>query len=371
MKKKFLSLVMASAMSLSMVAGCGGTAAKDAAPADTKTETKTEAAASTEESTEEATEEEVSNGGETVKIICGYGAGGTADLVARTYAKTANSLQSDYNFVVENMTGGDGFAAATFFADEDPNEKDLLVFGYGLCYRHDLGKQFGTEEVDFDRTAMKPIGTVDDRTWIVYTTPDQSLQSIMDKAKSEGIKMSGGNPLSDCHLELGSLMALEGGKVMVVSGYEGGAEQKQGLVNGEVDVFVGTTQAAKDEVEAGTLIPILAISDKAFEGFVTPDGPITVPTVAGDAKAPELTADTDFSSCILPAGGTLAVHNGADDKFYSDMTDIMKKVWENEEYYGWIESVMLNNFQLYGDDAQKFMDDACSKAIEAYGNLSK
>ncbi len=362
MKKRLFSLAMASIMSAAVIAGCGNTAAKDAGQAS--------APAATEE-TADAAEEEVSNGGETVKIICGYGAGGTADLVARTYAKTANSLQSDYHFVVENMTGGDGFAAATFFADEDANTKDLLVFGYGLCYRHDLGKKYGTEEVDFDRTAMKPIGTVDDRTWIVYTTPDQTLESIMAKAKSEGIKMSGGNPLSDCHLELGSIMALEGGKVTVVSGYDGGAEQKQGLVNGEVDVFVGTTQAAKDEVEAGTLIPILAISDKAFEGFVTPSGPITVPTVVGDAKAPELSADTDFSSCILPAGGTLAVHKGADEKFYSDMTDIMKKVWENEEYYGWIESVMLNNFQVYGDDAQKFMDEACEKSLTAYGNHSK
>jgi len=356
MKKRLLSLVMATAMSAALFVGCGGA---------------TGATASTDsaETQEESSEEEVSNGGETVKIICGYGAGGTADLGARTYAKTANSIQSDYNFVVENMTGGDGFAAATFFADEDANTKDLLVFGYGLCYRHDLGKTYGTEEVDFDRTAMKPVGTVDDRTWILYTTPDQSLESILAKAKSEGIKMSGGNPLSDCHLELGSLIALEGGKVTVVSGYDGGAEQKQGLVNGEVDVFVGTTQAAQDEVEAGTLIPILAFSDTAFEGFTTPDGAITVPTVVGDAKAPELDASIDFSSCILPAGGTLACHEGCDDEFYNDMTEIMKQVWESEDYYGWIESVMLNNFQLYGDDAQAFMDEACEKALKAYDNL--
>ncbi len=354
MKRRLLGLGMAAAMMAMSLVGCGGSTTTGS------TEGGTDAAAESEE---------VSNGGETVKIICGYGAGGTADLVARTYAKTANSIQSDYNFVVENMTGGDGFAAATYFADEDANTKDLLVFGYGLCYRHDLGKEYQTEEVDFDRNAMKPVGTVDDRTWILYTTPDQTLESILDKSKSEGIKMSGGNPLSDCHLELGSLIALEGGKVTVVSGYDGGAEQKQGLINGEVDVFVGTTQAAQDEVEAGTLIPILAFSDTAFEGFTTPDGDIVVPTVTGDAKAPELDASVDFSSCILPAGGTLACHDGCDDAFYSDMQDIMKQVWESEDYYGWIESVMLNNFQLYGDESQAFIDDACKKALAAYENL--
>ena len=364
MKKKVLGLALAGTMAMSAFVGCGASSDEAAAPAaDAGT-----AEATTEEAAPEETEA-VENGGETVKIICGYGAGGTADLIARKFAETANTNQDKYNFVVENMTGGDGFAAATFFADEDPSTKDLLVFGYGLCYRHDLGKEYGTEEVDFDRSAMYPVGTVDDRTWILYTTPDQSLQSILDKAKSEGIKMSGGNPLSDCHLELGSLIALEGGKVTVVSGYDGGAEQKQGLINGEVDVFVGTTQAAQDEVEAGTLIPILAFSDTAFEGFTTPDGDIVVPTVVGEAKAPELSADIDFSSCILPAGGSLAVHTGADQAFIDDMTQIVKDVWANENYYGWIDSVLLNNFQLYGDEAQAHYDEACEKALAAYDNL--
>ena len=122
-------------------------------------------------------------------------------------------------------------------------------------------------------------------------------------------------------------------------------------------------------VEAGTLIPILAISDKAFEGFVTPAGAITVPTVVGSAKAPELSASIDFSSCILPAGGTLATHAGADEAFYNDMMDIMKQVWASAEYSDFIESIMLNNFQVYGDDAQAFMDAACEKSKAAYGNL--
>ena len=355
-RREFLSMSAVLAAS-GILAGC---AASNAGSTST--------AASTAGST--AASEAPSNGGETIKIICGYGVGGTADLIARKYAQVANGLQKKYNFIVENMTGGDGFAAATYFADDSTSvAKELLVFGYGLCYRHDLGKEFGTEEVDFDRDAMYPIGTIDDRTWIVYTTPDQTLASILEKAKNGGIKMSGGNPLSDCHLELGSLLALEGGKVSVVP-YDGGANQKKGLTDGEVDVFVGTTQAAKDEVEAGTLIPILAISDKAFEGFVTPNGPITVPTVAGDAKAPELSKDIDFSSCILPAGGTLAVHKGADQGFIDEMTSLMKDVWNEPEYNEWIASILLNRFELYGDEAEAFIDEACEKAINAYKNLS-
>ena len=330
-RREFLSMSAVLAAS-GILAGC---AASNAGSTST--------AASTAGST--AASEEPSNGGETIKIICPYGVGGTADIVARKYGQVANQTQKKYNFIVENMTGGDGFAAATYFADDSTSvAKELLVFGYGVCYRHDLGKEFGTEEVDFDRDAMYPIGTIDDRTWIVYTTPDQTLASILEKAKNGGIKMSGGNPLSDCHLSWGSLIAMEGGKVSVVP-YDGGANQKKGLTDGEVDVFVGTTQAAKDEVEA-------------------------VPTCAGDSKAPELNPANDYESCILPAGGVLAAHKGADQTFIDEMIEITKDVWNEPEFNEWIASILLNRFEVYGDEAEAFINEACEKAINAYKNLS-
>ena len=94
--------------------------------------------------------------------------------------------------------------------------------------------------------------------------------------------------------------------------YDGGAAQKKGLTDGEVDVFVGTTQAAIEDVEAGTITPILAFSETAFEGFNGPDGAITVPGVAGDGMAPELDASKDYTGSILPSGGFIAVRTGAD-----------------------------------------------------------
>ena len=350
MKKRILALLAAMAMSLSLVA-CGA-----------KTETPAP-------STPDAPAPEAPAGTETVKIICGYGVGGTADLIARTFAQTANENQDKYNFIVENVLGGDGFAAATQFAELDPSEKQLLIFGYGLCFRHDLGKEFGTEIVEFDRHDMYPLGTVDDRSTIVYANPGTTLADIIAKAKDGGIKMSGGNPLSDYHLMLGSLCEMIGGKVQVVP-YDGGANQKKGLTDGEVDVFVGTTQAGVEEVEAGTLVPILALTDRAFEGFKTPDGAITVPSIAGDGKASELPADVDFSSCILPSGGTLACRTGADQAFIDEMIQLIKDVWNDEAYHGWIESVMLNRFELYGDEAQAHYDAACEKSKAAFANMS-
>lgn len=361
MKKRVLALAMAAAMAVSL-AGCGSKGS--GAPAETKaaSDGKTEAAA-------DANAPAAGGSGQTIKLICPYGVGGTADAIARKYALVAGKVHPEYNFIVENMTGGDGFSAANWYTDQDPSTKDLLMFGCGVAYRHDLGKAYQTEVVDFDRNDIYPVALVDDRTWIMYAKPDTSLADILEKSKSGGIKMSGGNPLSDPHLALGSLIAQEGGKVMVVP-YDGGAAQKKGLTDGEVDVFVGTTQAGQEDVEAGTMVPVLAFSDKKFEGFVGPDGPVEVPGIAGDAKDPALNADTDYSGSILPAGGFIAVRTGADQAWIDEIAQISKDVWAAPEYSDWIAEIMLNKSEAYGDDAKAYLEGGCAKALTAFETLS-
>lgn len=90
-RREFLSMSAVLAAS-GILAGCAASNAGS-----------TSAAASTAGST--AASEEPSNGGETIKIICPYGVGGTADIVARKYGQVANQTQKKYNFIVENMTG--------------------------------------------------------------------------------------------------------------------------------------------------------------------------------------------------------------------------------------------------------------------------
>ncbi|MGE4276530.1 MAG: hypothetical protein AB7E30_05045 [Lawsonibacter sp.] len=353
MFKKALTLLLTAGMALSLAA-CGQSGASSTTASSSSAASSSAAA---------------SSGSETVKIICPYGAGGTADAIARKYAKVAGELYPQYNFIVENQTGGDGFAAATSYTEGDVNTTDLLIYGYGVAYRHDIGKNYDTEIVDFDRSKIYPIASVDDRTWILYAQPGTTLASVIEKAQTGGVKMSGGNPLSDPHLALGSLLAQMGGKVTVVP-YDGGAAQKKGLTDQEVDVFVGTTQAGKEEVEAGTLVPILAFSDTPFTGFVGPNGPIDVPTIAGETKDPALDASIDFTGSILPAGGFVATRVGADQAWIDKVTEISKGVWNSDEYNGWISEILLNRFEVYDDDAVAYLDSACQKAMAAFETLN-
>lgn len=354
MKKRLVALAMATAMVASLV-GCGGAAKTE--------ETKAAAGAATE------TEAPAKAGTETIKIVCPYGVGGTADAIARKYAIVANKVNDKYNFIVENMTGGDGFAAATWYSEQPTDTKDLLVYGYGVTCRYELGTKYQTEVVEFDRHEFHPIATVDDRTWILYTSPDKDLAAVMDMIRGGNVKMSGGNALSDPHLCLGTLASLEGGNVMVIP-YDGGAAQMKALSDGEVDVFVGTSQAGKDAVEAGTIVPILAFGDKAFEGFVGPNGAISVPGIAGDAKAPELDAAKDYSAAILIGGGTIATRTGAPQAWIDEMVQISKDVWADAEYSDFIAEILLNKRECYDQDAVEFVNGIAEKGVAAFELLS-
>ena len=116
MKKRIRALVMAAAMAASL-AGCGGQTQK-AEPAAASGEAKAPA---------EEGQQPSGGSGQTVKIICPYGVGGTADAIARKYALVAGKVHPEYNFIVENMTGGDGFSAANWYTDQDPSTK---IFWY-------------------------------------------------------------------------------------------------------------------------------------------------------------------------------------------------------------------------------------------------
>ena len=350
--KKFIGVLLVVVMGLSVMVGC-----QQKKDSNSTTATK-----------ESDTTDSSGSKNEVVKIICPYGVGGTADAIARKYAKVAGELYPEYEFVVEQKTGGDGFVGAAYYQNVDPNSKELFVLGYGNAYRHEIGNTYGTEQVPYDLSAFKPLATIDDRTWIMYGNPGDTLEDILEKAKAGTLKMSGGNPLSDPHLALGSLLTIEGGKVTVV-GYDGGAAQKQGLSSGEVDVFIGTTQAGMEEVEAGTLIPILAFSENAYEGLVGPEGSISVPGLVND-RHPALDSSKDYSGSILPAGGFIAGRTGTDQEWADKVIEISKAVWNSPEYSDWIQEIGLNRLEIYGDDAQAAMNSAIEKAMNAFELLS-
>jgi len=289
---------------------------------------------------------------QTVKIIIPYGPGGTHDVVSRKFAEVG-SKYTKKPIICENVTGGDGIVAAIQYTQKKPNVPELLCTSYGKYYQ----KIIRGDQIKLDLTQIDPIGIFDDRSYILYVRNDglySNLNDVIEMSKKRPVILSAGAVGADAHLAFGGLIKAAGGDSKIAS-YEGGAQQITALINGEADVFVGTSQVGMQYVETSAVLPIATFTDKDYTGFKG----FTVPNVV----------DLGYPESAIIGGGFLSVRAGTDQKIIDEVEDLMRKVWSDPDYRDWIESIGLNIFELYGQDLDNHIQFAVKNATTAAKSL--
>lgn len=46
-----------------------------------------------------------------------------------------------------------------------------------------------------------------------------------------------------------------------------------------------------------------------------------------------------------------------------------KAVWADPEYSDWIAEIMLNKFEVYGEEAKAYLEEACERSLIAFETL--
>jgi len=285
---------------------------------------------------------------ETVKIIIPYGAGGTHDVVARKFAEVG-SKYTKAPIVCVQETGGDGLVAGINFTKKKPNVRELLTTSYGLWYQ----KIVKGDAIQLDLSKIHPVGTFDDRSYLLYVLADskyETLEDMIAESKRREVVLSAGAVGADAHLCFGGLINEAGGKSRIAS-YEGGAQQIQALLNGEVDCFVGTSQVGKQYLETGKVRAITTFKDFDFTGFEEELG-IVVPNVA----------DAGYPQSAITGGGMLSVTAGTKEEYIQDVEDLMRTVWADPEFSEFTTSIGLNIFEIYGDELTAHIEKAAENA---------
>ena len=285
---------------------------------------------------------------ETVKIIIPYGAGGTHDVVARKFAEVG-SKYTKAPIVCVQETGGDGLVAAINYTTKKPNVRELLTTSYGLWYQ----KIVKGDAINLDLSKINPIGTFDDRSYLLYVrsdSPYETLEDLIAESKKREVVLSAGAVGADAHLCFGGLINKAGGSSRIAS-YEGGAQQIAALLNGEVDCFVGTSQVGKQYLELGQVRAITTFKDFDFTGFEDEMG-IVVPNVA----------DAGYPQSAITGGGMLSVRTGTKDSYAQDVKDLMEKVWADPAFSEFTTEIGLNIFEIYGDELAKHIENAAANA---------
>jgi len=284
----------------------------------------------------------------TVKIIIPYGAGGTHDVVSRKFAEVG-SKYTKAPIICENVTGGDGIVAGIQFTQKAANVKEIMTTSYGLWYQ----KIVKGDAIKLDLSKIHPIGTFDDRSYLLYVradSPYKTLNDLIAESKKREILLSAGAIGADAHLCCGGLIHAAGGQCRLVA-YEGGAEQINALLNGEVDCFVGTSQVGKQFLELKKVRALVAFKDFDFTGFKDSMG-LVVPNVK----------DLGYPQCAITGGGFLSVVGGASEKTAKDVEDLMKKVWADPDFRNFTLEQGLNIYECYGADLAKHIKEAEANA---------
>jgi tripartite-type tricarboxylate transporter receptor subunit TctC len=206
-----------------------------------------------------------------VRIVVPYAAGGQSDVVARLFAE-ALSQAFGQQFFIENQGGAGGAIAAKNVARAEPDGQTLMITGMGThVLAPAMNKAIGFEPVkEFTHIAF--IGGSPNVFVVHPSTGVKSFPEFLSfvKGAKDGVEYvspglgSGGNSVAE-------YFASKAGVKLIHVPYRGGGTAMGDLIAGHTKMGSLTWATAREQVKAGTVVPIAMSSAERLPDF--PDIP--------------------------------------------------------------------------------------------------
>lgn len=329
--KKLLSLALAAAMALSLVAcgGCGGTSAGSAGAA----------------SSGAAAESELEYPVRSINNIIPFGAGGGTDVWNRALMDSMGSIMGQ-TVVSSNMTGGSAGSIGVQYVWDAAHD------GYTLC---------GTSETPLTIPVMtnSELTSKDWKFFIAAGSPGvlcinknagmTTLEEVVAAAQGdEGVSIAG--TTGGLWFALAKLFDSYGNVPFKWVAYDGSSTAIKGCVSSEADLVVASAGEVVEYVRSGDLIP-LCVMDKADWEF--PDYG-NIPAVT--SVVPELEAYlplSQFLGFMVPADTDAAVVEYLEEVFHEAM--------KSDKIQQFAQEQVCQIYDLTGDEASAFAAELESK----------
>lgn len=206
-----------------------------------------------------------------IRLVVGYGAGGTTDILARVLADKL-STQLGQTVVVENRTGAAGGIAAAAVARAPADGYTLFM---GTVASHGINPAL-YKKLDYDPVAdFAPVSMVAAIPLVLVVNnklPVDNVQDLIKLARKQPGQLnysSGGNG-SPVHLA-GELFARAADVQITHVPYRSGAQGNTSVISGETQLSFALMPAVLPQLKAGQLKP-LAITVKQRSALL-PDVP--------------------------------------------------------------------------------------------------
>ncbi len=247
--------------------------------------------------------------GKTVRLIVGYGAGGSADLYGRTVAENwRRHIPGQPTMIVENMPAAGSKAAATYIYNAAPKDGSVLAM-VGSNLPADSLLFPDAEKMDMNgfawlgrMVASAPFGVV----W--HTAKARSFEDL----KREETIIGGTGPASLSVMVPRAMNSLLGTKFKVVAGYTGSNEVSLAMEKGEIEAnaaysIVTLLSQRPDLLRDKKLFVLFAVSLERHPAF--PDVP-AIGEMGNDAQSKAvfrlLASSTDIGRTVIAPPGTPA-----------------------------------------------------------------
>ena len=206
-----------------------------------------------------------------VRVVVPYAAGGQSDVVARVFAESLSQAFGQ-QFFIENQTGAGGAIAAKNVARAEPDGQTLMITGMGThVLAPAMNKNVGFDPVkEFTHIAF--IGGSPNAFVVHPSTGVKTFEQFMTFVKNakDGVEYvspgvgSGGNSVAE-------YFASKAGVKLVHVPHRGGGTAMGDLIAGHTKMGSMTWATAREQVKAGTVVPIAISSEKRLPDF--PDIP--------------------------------------------------------------------------------------------------
>ena len=197
----------------------------------------------------------------TIRIVVGYTAGGTADLVSRLLAKNMSEKLGQQVFV-DNRPSAGGLLANELVANAPPDGYTLLLANSSFAYLPSL-----YTKLNFDtRKDFVPVALVATTQNLLVVHPAVPVKNVRDlialaKRKRGGLNYASAGIGGSTHLATALFMSMTDTDITQIP-YKGNSQSITDLISGEVDLTIAPIPVLLPPVNAKKLRPIATTGEK-------------------------------------------------------------------------------------------------------------
>jgi putative tricarboxylic transport membrane protein len=277
-----------------------------------------------------------------IDFIIMAGKGGGADKMARfMQAIVEENKFSSRPLVPTNKSGGSGAEALTAMKNASDPDHTIMVT---------LNSFFTTPlrnpGIGVDVQTFAPVGRMAEDTFLLWVHKDSGIKSFdefLKVAKAEGNKwvMGGTGKNSEDNIITDHLNTTYGLNMKYIP-YKGGGAVAKDVAGKQVNSSVNNPSEALGFYEAGTMVPLIAFTDKRLALF--PNVPTLGEIFVGGKQAPWAYY---MQRAVVGAPGM-------SDKALAYYTDLFQKVYNSEKWQGYMKKNSLQGEMLNGDGLRAY-----------------